>query len=228
VQHALQGNELEKLFAPRWTWRSVLLAAVFSAGVYLLLPYLETLSAPPEKTTTVRSVTTAKLQPPAPPPPRVKKQLADARPQTPKPEMQQLRRRLAPMHAAMDLGMAIGDVGGDFGVDFGISADTLGEQVSQLVFEISDLDEPPRPLARLNPIYPPQARMRRIEGEVVVEFIVTMEGAARDIAVVSSRPGDIFTSAAVRAIEGWRFTPGTKGGEAVATRVRQKVAFKLD
>ncbi len=221
-------NDLSSFFAPRWTWRSVLLAAAVAGGVYLLLPYLETLSAPPEKTVAVRSVTTTKLPPPAQPPQRVKKRAVETEPQTPKPEMQQLRRRLAPMQAAMDLGMAIGDVGGDFSVDFGISADSLGEQVRQLVFEISDLDEPPRPLARLKPIYPPQARMRRIEGEVVVEFIVNAEGTARDIAVVSSRPGDIFTTAAVRAIERWRFTPGTKDGEAVATRVRQKVAFKLD
>jgi len=228
VQHALQRNELEHLFAPRWTWRSVLLAAVVSMGVYLLLPYLETLSAPPEKAASVRAVTTAKLPPPPPAPPRVKKRATDMKPQTPRPEMQQLRPRLAPMQAAMDLSMAIGDVGGDFSVDFGISANSLGEQVRQLVFEISDLDEPPRPLARLKPIYPPHARMRKIEGEVVVEFIVNAEGTARDIVVVSSRPGDIFTSAAVRAIERWRFTPGTKGGEAVATRVRQKVAFKLD
>jgi periplasmic protein TonB len=221
-------TDLSSLFAPRWTWRSVLLAAGVSVGVYLLLPYLETLSASPEKTTAVRSVTTAKLPPPAPPPPRVKKQAADAKPRTPKPEMQQLRRRLAPMQAAMNLGMAIGDVGGDFSVDFGISGETLGQQVRQLVFEIGDLDEPPRPLARLKPIYPPQARMRRIEGEVVVEFIVTADGTARSIVVVSSRPGDVFASAAARAIERWRFTPGTKDGAAVATRVRQKVEFRLD
>jgi protein TonB len=221
-------NDLSSLFTPRWTWRSVVLATIVSLGIYLLLPYLETLSAPPEKEASVRAVTTAKLPPPAPPPPRVKKRTADAKAQTPKPEMQQPRRRLAPMQAAMNLSMAIGDVGGDFSVDFGISEDALGEQVRQLVFDISDLDEPPRPLARLKPIYPPQARMRRIEGEVVVEFTVSAEGSVREIVVVSSQPGEIFRSAAVRAIERWSFTPGTKGGEAVATRVRQKVEFELD
>jgi periplasmic protein TonB len=221
-------NDLSHFFAPRWTWRSVLLAAMVSVGVYLLLPFLETLSTRPETTAAVRSVTLAKLPPPAPPPPRVKKQAVDTKPETPKPEMQQLRRRLTPMQAAMDLSMAIGDVGGDFSVDFGISADVLGDQLRRLVFEIGDLDEPPRPLARLMPIYPPQAAMRQIEGEVVVEFIVSAEGTARDIVVVSSHPGDLFVSSAVRAIERWRFMPGTKEGEAVATRVRQTVAFILD
>jgi protein TonB len=221
-------NDLSSFFAPRWTWRSVVLAGTVSLGVYLLLPYLETLSAPPEKSASVRSVTTAKLPPPPPPPPRVKKSATDAKPQTPKPQMQQLRRRLAPMQAAMNLSMAMGDVGGDFSVNFGISADALGDQVKQLVFEISDLDEPPRPLARLKPIYPPQARMRKIEGLVVVEFVVGPDGTARDIEVVSSQPGDVFTSAAIRAIGRWRFTPGTKGGKAVSTRVRQKVEFRLD
>jgi len=222
-------NDLSPFFAPRWTWRSVLLAGTVSLGVYLLLPYLEILSAPPGNSTALRAVTTAHLPPPPPPPPpRVRSKTAAAQPETPRPEMQQLRRRLAPLQAAMDLRMAMGDVGGDFSVDFGISADSLGEQVRQLVFDISDLDEPPRPLARLKPIYPPPARMRRIEGEVIVEFIVDADGTPRDIVVVASRPGDMFASAAVRAIERWRFTPGAKGGEAVATRVRQKVAFKLE
>lgn len=220
--------DIASFFTPRWTWRSVVLAALVSAGIYLLLPYLETLSAPPAKTTSIRSVTTAKLPPPAPPPPRVAPHAADTQPPPLKPELQPLRRRLAPLQASMDLSMAIGDVGGDFGVDFGISAQSLGDQVKQLVFEIGELDEPPRPLARLDPIYPPQARMRKTEGVVVVEFVVAADGSVRDMVVVSSQPGDVFTSAAIRAIERWRFTPGTRGGEAVATRVRQKVDFKLD
>jgi len=193
-----------------------------------LLPFLERLSAPPEKTTAVRSVTTVKLPSPPPPPPRIERRTAEDVTKPPTPEIQELRRRLAPIQAAMNLSMAIGEVGGDFGVDFGISAQALSDQVRHLVFEIGDLDEPPRPLARLEPIYPPQARMRKTEGVVVVEFVVAADGSVRDIVVISSQPGDIFASSAIRAIERWRFTPGTKGGEAVATRVRQRVEFKLD
>jgi protein TonB len=221
-------HDLSQFFAPRWTWKSVLLAGTLSVGIFVILPYLERLSGPPGGGTAVRSVGTAALPPPPPPPPpQVKRKASEAKPETPKPELRQLRRRLAPMLAAMNLRMALGDVGGDFAVDFGVSADTLGEQVRQLVFEVGELDEPPRPLARLKPLYPPQARMRKIEGWVVVEFVVTAEGTASDVTVVSSQPGEIFASAAVRAIQRWRFTPGTKGGQPVAARVRQKVEFRL-
>lgn len=226
MQFTPQRHDLTRFFAPRWTWRSVLLAGAVSLSVYLLLPYLEMLSVPPNNTLSVRSVTTAEMAPPAPPPRRVQERVARPEPNAPKPKMQPLRRRLVPMQAAMNLSMAIGDMGGDFSVDFEISADVLGDQIKQLVFEIGDLDEPPRPLARLDPIYPPQASMRKIDGVVVVEFVVTADGTVRDIVVVSSKPGDMFTAAAIRAIERWRFTPGTKHGEAVATRVRQKVEFK--
>jgi protein TonB len=229
MQRTSQNHKLAAFFAPRWTWRSVLLASTVCLGVYLLLPYLETLSAPPTKTATVRSVNTVRLTPPSPPPPqRSERKAVEAKSRTPKPELQQLRRRLAPMQAAMNLSMAMGDVGGDFSVNFNVSADALGEQVKDLVFEISDLDEPPRPLMRLKPIYPPQARMRKIEGLVVVEFVVAVDGTVRDITVVSSQPGEMFTSAARRTIQQWRFSPGTRAGKAVATRVRQKVEFKLD
>jgi protein TonB len=70
--------------------------------------------------------------------------------------------------------------------------------------------------------------MRKLEGWVVVEFVVGADGTTRDLTVVSSQPGELFTAAAERAIRRWRFAPGSKGGQAVAARVRQKVEFKLD
>jgi len=228
MQHTLERNHLEHWFTPRWTWRSVVLAGTVSLSVYLLLPYLETLTSPPKKTSVVQSVTTATLPPPPPPPPRVEKRPVEAKPKTPKPEMEQLRRSLAPLHAAMNLSMAMGDIGGDFGVNFGVSAETLEGQINELVFEIADLDEPPRPLARLQPAYPPQARMRRIEGFVVVEFVVAPDGTTREVTVMSSQPADVFDGAAVRAVQSWRFKPGVKAGKMVAARVRQRVGFRLD
>ena len=215
-------------YGPRWSWRAVVLAGTVTLGLYLLLPYLERLSAPPQKTLDIRSVKTVEMPPPPPPPQRVKRERLESKPKTPKPELEQLRRQLTPLQAAMNLSMAIGDVGGDFSVDFGVSAPELAEQIRDLVFELGELDEPPRPLARLQPIYPPHARMRRIEGIVHLEFVVAADGTSREIQVLASQPGDIFKEAAIRAIERWRFSPGSKGGKAVAARVRQKVRFSLN
>lgn len=228
MTHTISNDRLVTYFTPRWTWRPVIMAGVVTLAVYLLLPYLETLSAPPEKNASMRSVNRAVIASPPPPPPRVEKKQAEAKPKAPKPEIEQLRQKLAPMQAVMNLNMAMGDVGGDFSVDFGVTAGALDDQLKELIFEISDLDESPRPLARLKPVYPPQASMRKIEGLVVVEFVVAADGTPRDIVVISSQPGDVFTAAAIRAIQRWRFSPGTKAGNAVAARVRQKVEFKLD
>ena len=219
---------MRRNFTPRWTVQSVLFAFVITAGIYLLLPYLETLSSPPEKSTSVRSVQSVKLPPPPPTPPKraIEKKTA-TQTETPRPQLETVRRKLAPLKAAMDLNMALGDIGGDFSVDFDVSSPTLKKQIEALVFEIKDLDEPPHPLARLSPIYPRKALNRKIEGVVLVEFIVTESGSPEYIKIISSKPGDIFSNAAIRAIERWRFAPGKKNGKEVATRVRQKVEFKL-
>ncbi len=212
---------------PRWTVRSVLLSATLTLGMYLLLPYLETLSPEPKRENTVRSVETASLTPPAPPPPQRVFEQQETKTDTPKPQLEVTPQQLSPVEASMNLEMALGDITGDFSVNFGVQQTELIEQVRDMIFEIGDLDEPPRPLARLNPIYPPRARMRRIQGEVVVEFIVNPDGTVRNVEVLSSKPGETFTDAAIRSIQKWRFAPGTKDGLAVPTRVRQKVTFSL-
>ncbi|HSV99987.1 MAG TPA: energy transducer TonB [Sedimentisphaerales bacterium] len=219
---------LEKALSPRWTVRAVLSGIVATAGVYFLLPYLEVLSQPPARTTSIRSVDTAELPPPPPPPPQRAPTPQNAVKQdTPKPKLQKARHTLTPLRASMNLQMALGDVGGDFSVDFGVDAPALTEQVRDLVFELADLDEKPRPLMPLRLIYPSQARIRKLEGIVVVEFIVLPDGGVRDTKVISSQPGEVFNEAAVQAVERWRFAPGTKEGKPVSARVRQKVEFRL-
>jgi protein TonB len=213
--------------APRWTLRAVVLSTTITLGIYLLLPYLETLSPTPGRDTTVRSVQTTQLAPPAPPPPERIFEPEPAWPDTPQPKLEMPRQQLNPVAASMNLEMALGDLSGDFSVNFGVRQTDLAQQVRDMIFDIGDLDEPPRPLARLDPVYPPRARMRRIEGEVTVEFVVDPDGTVRNIEVIASRPGDTFTDAAVRAIRRWRFAPGTKDGRTVPTRVRQKVSFSL-
>lgn len=215
--------------APRWTVRSVLSGVVVTACVYLGLPSLERLSNPPQRVQTIRSAQTVELPPP-PPPPVQRRTAPKQQPKqsTPKPKLQQMNRRLAPLQIAMDLSVALGDVGGDFSVDFNVSSPELAAQVQDMVFELADLDEKPRPLTRLSPMYPPQARMRKLEGFVSLEFIVGSDGVVRDITILSSVPGEIFVNAARQAVERWRFTPGTRSGKPVYARVRQKLTFSLD
>ena len=208
---------------PRWTIRSLLLGILLTVCVYMLLPFLEMLSLQPDDTTMVRDISTINL----PPPPPVKKRRVETKkPQTkrPKPQLQKMKQQVIPLQAALDMTMNVGD----FAIPMNLAEPVIANVIENLVFDIADLDEPPHPLARLSPIYPTKARMRRIEGHVVLEFIVTPEGCTKDVNVVSSQPGTLFVDAAKAAVQRWRFQPGTKDGEVVAARVRQKVKFQLN
>ena len=220
------SRTLSGTFAPKWTLRTVILSSCITLGLYILLPYLETLSAPPEKDTSLRNMDTTTLSAPPPPLSRPKPR---PRPNSepPKPKLEQPRQQLSPLAATMNLEMALGDVAADFSMSYRVTDADLSQQIENMIFEIGDLDEPPRPLARLTPVYPARARMRRIEGYATVEFIVAPDGTVRDPVVTQSEPGDIFNDAALRAVSRWKFQPGSKDNLPVSTRVRQRVNFTL-
>jgi periplasmic protein TonB len=95
------------------------------------------------------------------------------------------------------------------------------------VFNLADLDEPPRATVRPLPAYPFEMRRSGLKGEVVVEFIVDTQGNVRDPFIVrSSHPG--FEQAALDVVLKWKFKPGKKGGASQNTRVRQPLTFNLN
>jgi len=206
----------------------VLASAALTLGIFIVLPYLEMMSKPPDHGLRVRPVATTRLPPP--PAPRPERGLPKkARPaKVPRPRLRETRKHLIPVSAALQLDAVLGDVGGDFDLSFRVASSSLLREVQEMIFELGDLDEPPQPLVRLRPIYPAHARLKRLEGGVVIEFVVGSDGRTRDLTVRSSYPGDVFVRSALRAIRRWRFRPGTKDGAPVPVRVQQKVSFRLE
>lgn len=88
----------------------------------------------------------------------------------------------------------------------------------------------PTVLQRSPPNYPSKALRRRLEGFVVVEFIVSREGFVLQdsLKIVESSPPQVFDSAVLRSLRRWRFEPLLIEGEARKYRARQKVDFKLN
>jgi protein TonB len=204
-----------------------LFAALMTGLIFVGLPFLEKMARPPENRRIFRTIDTITLQslPPPPSPPRVEEPLQNP---PPKPRLVEPVQPLRPLPMNVDVPMMPSDVGGDFTLNFGVQRDALARQLDELVFEVGELDEAPRAQVRMQPVYPPRARMRRQEGVVELEFVVGPSGEVGDIEIISSRPPQTFDQAAVRAVSGWRFTPGMKGGQPVATRVRQKISFTLE
>lgn len=83
------------------------------------------------------------------------------------------------------------------------------------------------PLVRIEPQYPRQAALARIEGWVEVEFTITETGSVIDPVVVRSRPPRVFDREAIRAIQRWKFKPRVVNGQPVARRATQVIEFKL-
>ncbi|HMO50249.1 MAG TPA: energy transducer TonB [Kiritimatiellia bacterium] len=212
--------------APRWTWHSVALAVAISACLFVALPLLEKLTGQMQGDASIRSIDGVVPPPPPPPPPPARPPEEQARPR-PQPRLDAPKPRLDPMRLAFSLGRDFGGIGGDFFTDFAIM-DHGGLASSDLVFEIAELDTPPRALAHVPPVYPPQARNRRVEGEVALEFIVGSDGMVGEVRVISSKPPMLFDDAAVQAVQRWRFQPGQRDGQPVSTRVRQSLFFRLE
>lgn len=216
------------LTVPRWPYGSVLVAAVLTLGVFLLLPYLEMLSHASRSHLSMTAVEIVAPPAVAPPlPPQVRREPRRSARSEAQPRLKQPS-RLIPISAALNLDLAVGEVGGDFDLSFPLASGGLLSDVGAMVFEVSDLDDPPRLLVGADPVYPPRARARQQEGAVTLEFVVRENGEIADIGVASSHPGEIFVDAALDAVRRWRFSPGTLRGEPVSVRVRQTIEFRLE
>lgn len=94
------------------------------------------------------------------------------------------------------------------------------------LFDLKDLDQKPVAITRIGPQYPFEMKRAGQNGNVTVGFIVDTTGAVRDAYVVDSSHRE-FESAALTAIQKWRFRPGKKGGRAVNTRMQQPIVFNI-
>ncbi len=223
-------QSIDRSCSPRWTWHTLLLVGGVAGLIYSLLPMLDRLAPPPEAPVTLRKVDVIP-PPPAPPPPELPtpapSQPTAVTQATPVPQLATPAPKIAitasPLHVTLDPLPTTTATPWDFDLQTTLSAQSL----AGMTFELTALDEIPRATIALDPAYPLRARSRGIEGEVILEFTVSTQGTTQDIVVLSETPKATFTAAATRAIARWRFTPGKKDGQAVATRMRQKVSFVL-
>ena len=92
---------------------------------------------------------------------------------------------------------------------------------------LSQLDRMPQATVRRPPTYPFAMREAKVAGSVVAEFVIDAEGNVRDAKVVRSTARE-FEVPTLDALAQWKFTPGTKGGRAVNTRVTQMFQYQAD
>jgi TonB family protein len=80
-------------------------------------------------------------------------------------------------------------------------------------------------IEKVQPVYPPEAREKRIEGTVVLNVVITKDGS---VTVLSAKEGDpLLVPAAIDAVQHWRYTPFLLNGAAVDMRTQIHVVFAL-
>ena len=202
--------------------RAVFISLMITAGIFLFLPFSEFLTR--AKTNLfLREIDRTLMKKTLPEkPPRTRKL---EKKELPKPKLTRPRERLMPLQLAANFGLDLDPGYGDFNLNFSL---TPAFSSQDLVFELSEVDVPPQPLARIAPLYPMAAKLKGIEGRVELVFTVQADGSVSDVLVEFSRPRGIFEKSAVRTVQQWRFKPGVKSGRPVATRVFLPLIFRIE
>lgn len=114
-------------------------------------------------------------------------------------------------------------------VDFGGEVNKKTNMVSDFGLDgardYDKVDVRPVPISVKSPDYPPEARSRRITGDVEMFFLVNTSGQTEHIRFVSGNL--IFESAAVEAIDKTRFRPGFHKGSVVPVKMKMTLSFDM-
>ncbi|MFM1942863.1 MAG: hypothetical protein RI897_1845 [Verrucomicrobiota bacterium] len=218
---------MRKVFTPpqqRGGWPATALGSLLiTLLVFLVLPLTQLVSSYAKKDLILRSADTTMLQAPSdfdePPPPPPEEEPPE---QEPEPELMEAEQ---PLSLQVDLDIAVGSGGA-----LGISSLAGGEGLAQEMVEaldVSDLDQAPSIVSSVPPTYPAALKKAKVEGAVVLVFVLDEQGRVADLRVESSSHPE-FEAPALNAVKRWRFRPGEKNGQPVRTYMRLPIRFRVE
>lgn len=95
------------------------------------------------------------------------------------------------------------------------------------IFDAADLDQKPRTLFQVPPLYPAELRRKKTAGTVYVLFVVDQQGRVLDPKIESS-PDAAFERPVIDAVRRWRFEPGSRNGQKVQCKMRLPIRFSAE
>lgn len=87
-------------------------------------------------------------------------------------------------------------------------------------------DKRPQKIKHVNPIYPKEAKEKKIEGIVILEAVVDEGGKVSSLKTISS-PNPLLTEAATEAVKQWEYMPFYKDGRCKKVVFTATVTFSL-
>jgi TonB family protein len=94
-------------------------------------------------------------------------------------------------------------------------------------FNPAEIDQKPRAVFQTSPAYPPEMRGKKIEGQVVLIFVVEADGKVGSPRVESTSHQS-FSAPALNAIKKWKFEPGLRAGQRVPCKMRVPIRFPAE
>jgi protein TonB len=78
---------------------------------------------------------------------------------------------------------------------------------------------------KILPTYPPLARVARLQGQVVLQAVISRQGAIENLGVLAGHP--MLVPAAIEAVRQWRYRPYILNGEPVEVETQITMNFSL-
>jgi protein TonB len=236
---AVTATEAERAYTQRRTLTLPLSVAahVVVLGALVAVPVLTSDTLPDPATSTVSAFLVEPLAPPPPPPPPARPAAAHLEPsrETPKTltltSLVDLPGHVAAPETADDLGLDRGEPGG---VEGGAPGGVVGGVVGGLPdapppplqpVRVGGSIKEPKKLKHVEPVYPPVAARRGVQGIVVLECTVSPGGRVVEVKVLQGIP--LLDAAAVEAVKQWVFTPTLFNGVPVPAILTVNVRFAL-
>jgi periplasmic protein TonB len=78
---------------------------------------------------------------------------------------------------------------------------------------------------RVEPAYPPLARAARVQGDVLLSAVISVNGEIENLQLISGHP--MLVPAAISAVKQWRYKPYLLNGQPVEVETQINVIFTL-
>lgn len=216
---ALLWSGTHTIEPPRPTIRLVFVEPPPPPPAPLGAPAAEGVTLLPEQPPAVVEKPNPQVQPKPQKPERVKKivkkkkprvEPKPASPEPPVPPQPEAALEPTPVVVAAQAGVTTGTTAG---INIGVIGGVTGGQTGGVIggqgtgpMPAAQVANPPLLLSRVMPEYPRQARLRGVEGLVLLEAILDLEGRIEEeIKVLQSIPS--LDNAAIQALRRWRFRP---------------------
>ena len=96
----------------------------------------------------------------------------------------------------------------------------------------------PTPVQKVNPVYPPEAREKGIQGSVILDAVINEKGDViqvelhtdkdKEKGTVAEQPDPLLAKAAMDAVKQWKYEPyKDASGKVVSVRFSVTINFKL-